>query len=70
MTLLTGAASVLGGILLKFVMLPYAAIKGVIGFFEGYSERLAEGGGFFTSLIAGLQGAIGGIFEGIGEVLD
>ncbi len=55
---------------LKFVAIPYAIIKGVMGFFDGYSKRLAEGGGFFTSLIAGLQGAIGGIFEAIGNILD
>ena len=58
------------GLLLKFVAIPYAIIKGVMGFFEGYSKRLSEGGGFFTSLIAGLQGAIGGVFEAIGNILD
>ena len=55
---------------LKFVAIPYAIFKGIMGFFEGYSKRLSEGGGFFTSLIAGLQGAIGGVFEAIGNILD
>lgn len=64
------AIGTISTLLLKFVALPYAFIKGIIGFFEGYSERQAEGGGFFTSLMSGLMGFIGGFIGGIGDVLN
>ena len=67
---LTTALGSISILLLKFVALPYAFIKGIIGFFKGYSQRLEEGGGFFTSLIAGLQGFIGGFIGGVGDVLN
>ena len=64
------AITFIGALLLQFVLIPYLLWEALMGFFDGYNKRLAEGGGFWTSFLAGLGDAVAGFFSAFWGLIE